>query len=189
MRFFLSKTKKSLSENDQSLIKNASYGDLEEVRDLLRAGANVNAQRDDGTTALYIASQVGSANVVRELLQNDKVDVNLQRSDGSTALYIASKKNHEEVVRLLLQNNKVDANLKCTDGSTAHRMACSKGHIAIASLLRVHLEGTVGSSSTLSSDYAMIPDAFCLMAGIHDLITHAKNGRLDNVRDLSLCYL
>ncbi|KAI2509089.1 hypothetical protein MHU86_5337 [Fragilaria crotonensis] len=77
MRFFLSKTKKSLSENDQSLIENASYGDLEEVRDLLRAGANVNAQRDDGTTALYIASQVGSANVVRELLQNDKVDVNL----------------------------------------------------------------------------------------------------------------
>ncbi|KAI2493987.1 hypothetical protein MHU86_20561 [Fragilaria crotonensis] len=92
MRFFLSKTKKSLSENDQSLIRNASYGDLEEVRDLLRAGANVNAQRDDGTTALYIASQVGSANVVRELLQNDKVDVNLQRSDGSTALYIASKR-------------------------------------------------------------------------------------------------
>ncbi|KAI2489348.1 hypothetical protein MHU86_25240 [Fragilaria crotonensis] len=67
-----------LSDNDVALIFNAFKGNLNEVRALLLDGANVNAQRDsDGATALYVASQNGHLEVVRELLQIDDVDVNL----------------------------------------------------------------------------------------------------------------
>ena len=49
----------SLSANDQKLMDCAYDGTLQEVRKLLRAGANVNAQQNDGRTALMIASQNG----------------------------------------------------------------------------------------------------------------------------------
>jgi ankyrin repeat protein len=73
----------SLSAIDENLIKNADLGNHQEVRKMLRAGANVNAQLTaQGTTALWIASQNGHVEVVQALLQHDNVDVNLQDSDG-----------------------------------------------------------------------------------------------------------
>ncbi|KAI2497246.1 hypothetical protein MHU86_17253 [Fragilaria crotonensis] len=104
-----------LSDNDVALFFNAYDGNLNKVRALLLDGANVNAQDSYGATALYIASQNGHLEVVRELLQHDNVDVNLQcTDDGATALIMASQNGHLEVVRALLQHSNVDVNLQCT---------------------------------------------------------------------------
>ena len=100
-----------LSEQDRKLIDRARDGHLQEVRDLLRAGANVNAKRDDdGSTALYVASFNGHLEVVRELLQNNKVDVNLQTTDGRTALDIARRQKKDDVVLLLEKHNEKEQN-------------------------------------------------------------------------------
>ncbi|KAI2492671.1 serine/threonine kinase [Fragilaria crotonensis] len=133
MRSIFSKRKEPSSANDRKLINSAFDGNLQEVRDLLRAGANVNAQRTDiGVTALYVASEFGHVEVVRALLQNNKVDVNLRRTDdGTTALYVASQNGQLEVVRELLRNNKVDVNLQHTCGSTALYMASQNGHVEV----------------------------------------------------------
>ena len=40
-----------MNANDQDLIHNARDGNLQEVRNLLRTGANVNAQDAEGRTA------------------------------------------------------------------------------------------------------------------------------------------
>jgi ankyrin repeat protein len=108
------------SDQEESLIDHAFRGNVNQVRDLLLAGVNVNARRDDGTTALYIASEQGHVEVVNALLEQKNVDVNSQRNDdGSTALYMASQAGHVEVVNVLLENNNVNVLVKHDDGSTA----------------------------------------------------------------------
>ncbi|KAI2501339.1 hypothetical protein MHU86_13137 [Fragilaria crotonensis] len=128
-----------LSEHDRCLIFFADYGNLQEVRDLLQAGANVNAQDDnDGVTALFIASQFGHVEVVRELLGEYNLDVNLRCIDGATALYIASQEGHAEVVRELLQHKQVDVNLQFTNGFTALDIALQNKHDDVVLLLIEH---------------------------------------------------
>jgi ankyrin repeat protein len=125
---------------DTDLISNARRGNLGGVRDLLQAGANVNAKDSNGDTALHCASVYGRVEVVRELLQHNKVDVNLRRIyDGSTVLLIASQNGHLEIVRELLQNNKVDVNRQRTyDGATALCIASENGHVDVVRQLLQH---------------------------------------------------
>jgi hypothetical protein len=121
-----------------SLIKSAFDGNLEEVLDLLRRGANVNAQQRDGITALFFASQEGHLEVVRELLQHNEVDVNLTRDTGATALYTASQNGHVDIVHALLQHGKVDVNRWFHTGSTALYVACQNGHVKVVRALLQH---------------------------------------------------
>lgn len=81
---------------------------------LLKAGANINAQANDGSTALMLAANNGKVAVV-ELLLNQKANAYAKDSKGATALDYANradleliknsmpdqKLNKEEVVALL----------------------------------------------------------------------------------------
>ena len=60
---------------------------------------NVNLQRKDGDTLLFIASQLGHGKVVSLLLQHNQINVKLQRKNGCTPLYLASHQGHAKVVR------------------------------------------------------------------------------------------
>jgi ankyrin repeat protein len=97
------------ADNDinADLIKSAFSGDLSEVERLLAAGANVNAKRDNGITALMGASIEGYQEVVAFLLAKG-ADVNAKvfffgHSDGATACDLASQKDHQEIVKLLVR--------------------------------------------------------------------------------------
>jgi serine/threonine-protein phosphatase 6 regulatory ankyrin repeat subunit B len=141
-----------------NLIDCAFYGNHKQVRAKLQAGDNVNAQRDDGITALFFASQEGHLEIVSALLLHSKVVVNVQQEDGRTALFIASEEGHVEVVRALLQHNTVDVNAKDHEGRSdvvreflAHEMvdpnvkgalgntaliwACLRGHVDVVRAL------------------------------------------------------
>ena len=137
MSFLVSK-KKPLSAKDQQQLINYAYdGNLQGVRKLLREGANVNAQQNDGTSALIMASWKGHVEVVKALLLHDKVDVNARRTtDGVTALWMASQNGHVEIVKVLLMNNKVDVNARRTiDGLTPLYMASQYGYTEIVRCL------------------------------------------------------
>ncbi len=72
----------------------ATLGNLTEVQDLVRAGADVNkATTEDGCSPLYMAAENGNLAVVRYLVlqgaDNDKVT-----STGSTSLFIAAQLGH-----------------------------------------------------------------------------------------------
>ena len=64
-------------------------GDIEKVRKLLQAGANVNLQDKNGETPLYKASRNGYTNIVR-LLLDAGANPNIQDNGGQTALMNAS---------------------------------------------------------------------------------------------------
>jgi ankyrin repeat protein len=69
---------------------------------LLAAGANADVPRNDGATALWIASQMGHDHVVKVLLSSGAY-VDAVRNDGATPLFKASHKGHHAVVHELLK--------------------------------------------------------------------------------------
>ena len=119
------------SANHVKLAENAFEGNLKVVRDLLLAGADVNARGATGVTALISASTMNYVDIVRLLLQQSNVDVNAQDSNGATALVVASSRGHLEAVRLLLENNVVDVNLPMNGGRTALMVASANGHVNV----------------------------------------------------------
>ncbi len=88
-------------------IKAAFSGNLQEVERLLAKGADINAKRDNGTTALIGASIEGHQDVVEFLLAKEaNVDEKVYffgRSGGATACDLASQKGHQEIVKLLVR--------------------------------------------------------------------------------------
>jgi len=83
---------------------NSKYFDemtqLEVIRLLIEAGANVNACASDGWTALMGAANAGNSEAVKMLLLA-QADVNVGQDSGDTALFLAKSLGHVEIVELL----------------------------------------------------------------------------------------
>ena len=90
-----------------NLVKAAFSGDLSEVKRLLDNGANVNARRQDGITALMGASLEGYPEIVELLLsKNPEVDAKAYffgHTSGVTACDLASQKGYKDIVKLLVR--------------------------------------------------------------------------------------
>jgi ankyrin repeat protein len=97
-----------MSTASRSLIHAASYDKLQEVCDLLKERANINATHEFGQTALMLAIQAGHTNIAVELLNHDKLDFNHQDEQGDTALMLAIKAGHAYIVIELLKDNELD---------------------------------------------------------------------------------
>lgn len=133
-------------ENLTALQLAASGGDLELVRVLLDAGADVEYQvRDDrytAYTALQEAVERGAIDVVKELVQRG-ADVNAPAIGkyGHTALELAALVGHLDLVQLLI-------NLQAeTQGSRALDLALENGHCGVATLLRGYMSQEEGRDS------------------------------------------
>eukprot|EP00439_Symbiodinium_sp_Y106_P040735 s2192_g5.t1 len=76
-------------------------GHIDAARQLLQAGARVNAARLDGATPLLFASQNGHKQVVRLLLAANADAKKARTTDGATAIARAHQKGHVEIVKVL----------------------------------------------------------------------------------------
>jgi len=117
---------KSKDEWVQPLIWAVELGRTETVRALLEKGADVNAARKDGVTALMIAASAGDRATVRYLLEKG-AKVNPKDEDRWTALFSAAFAGRTDVVRTLLDKG---VNLNDVDriGQTALMVAAVRGH-------------------------------------------------------------
>eukprot|EP00943_MAST-04B_sp_MAST-4B-sp1_P003942 g3942.t1 len=118
-----------------SLSRYAGFGQEETVKVLAACGAKINfkSKNDGNSTALYIASKNGHANVVKILLENN-ANVNLFKSDGETALCVAAKNGHSLVIEHLLSYN-ASVNQPTNDGVTPLWYASSRGHVNVVDVL------------------------------------------------------
>jgi uncharacterized protein len=105
--------------NDELLLQ-SGYGNANEVASLLKQGADPNAGREGGRTALHLAADDGHLDVM-QLLIDAGADVNAEDDSGRTVLGDAASSRDGKAVKLLL-------NAGATPNAGALALAAWLGH-------------------------------------------------------------
>ena len=87
-------------EADRALLEAVN---IEEVKQHLAAGADVNAKAEDGWTPLHFATS-GGYKEITELLISKGADVNSKDNHGRTPLDLAISRKHPETSDLIRKN-------------------------------------------------------------------------------------
>lgn len=109
---------------DTPLIIAAREANLEMVKELIKAGADINAKNNDFTNALWAACFANAYDVI-DFLADSKIEINNQNINGATALIYASSAGKEEIVKKLLEKN-ADKTLVTLDGFSALELSSTK---------------------------------------------------------------
>jgi hypothetical protein len=113
----------------QALVSAAMAGRVEQVKELLAQGVDVNSKNPAGRSALHLAAFNGNDLTVLALVSAG-ADVNLADAKGATALMDAAAFGHHVVVDILIQAG-VDVNARDQAGKTALDYANQGGFNAI----------------------------------------------------------
>ena len=119
--------------NGWSALLFASGGHTSTTEVLLKYGADVNIQDNDGWSALMLTSQDGYVETAEVLLKY-QADVNQKKNDGWSALMIASYNEKMEMIKLLVKHN-ADVNLLENEGWSALMIACKVHRVVAVKLL------------------------------------------------------
>lgn len=124
-------------------------GDIIKVRELISQGADINAVNEDGWSALHIAVRANNAAILKELLQNKKINMNpvlpadtilidgdsKWYADGQTPILLASYYGYSDLVSMLL-NYGADITAKDTiDDAMAIHIASARGYADTAAVI------------------------------------------------------
>jgi ankyrin repeat protein len=113
---------------DAPLADAAMRGDVEQVRSLLRSGAEVNAAQGDGMTALHWAAELDHAPMAEMLIAAGARLEALTRLGGYTPLHLAAEAGSAEVTRKLLGAG-ANVHAASTTGVTALHLAARTGSV------------------------------------------------------------
>ena len=147
----------------------AMRGDAQQVRALLREGADVNAAQGDGMTALHWSAENGDAELARVLLYAGAHVDAVTRLGDYTPLHLASRGGRPDVVQVLLDGGADPAGATSTGGVTALHFAAGAGSVPT-------IEALVAAGAEVDAR----EDAW----GQTPLMFAASAGRLDAVRAL-----
>jgi ankyrin repeat protein len=113
----------------------AMRGDTDQVRTLLRDGADVNAAQGDGMTALHWAALNGDLKTMNVLLYAGATPEPLTRVGRYTPLHLASSRGHAVAVSRLLEGGSKPAPVTETGVQPLHLAAQSGNPDAVKALL------------------------------------------------------
>ena len=117
-----------------ALILSARRGDVILSKELIRRGANINAQNHFGSTALVCAATNGHLEIVSELLTNG-ADVNIRTRLGGSALVKSAASGQLAVCKLLLEAG-ADSDIKTKLGDSIEGVAKKAGHQSVVDWYR-----------------------------------------------------
>lgn len=90
----------SLTQDEETLLDAAIFGDEDVVEKILKKNINVNVQDDVGNTALILACMEGHIKVV-EILVKANADKSIVNKYGNDALFYAKQNNHPDIIKLI----------------------------------------------------------------------------------------
>ncbi|GBN59407.1 hypothetical protein AVEN_202525-1 [Araneus ventricosus] len=124
-----------------------SDNDMNNVKELLKLGANVNVEsavNEDfyytygykSYTPLILAAQEGYLKIVQELLKSPGIDVNRKSVYGTVALHRASAEGHVEIVKTLLAVKGIEVNVADPKSGFSPLISASKrNHAEVVQIL------------------------------------------------------
>ncbi|XP_004862887.1 2-5A-dependent ribonuclease [Heterocephalus glaber] len=119
--------RRATMENGHSLINAVKNKDVNQIEQLLKIGASVNFQEEEGGwTPLHNAVQGGSKDIV-ELLLDHGADPHQRKKNGATSFIIAGIEGNVELLRLFLSKG-ADVNEYDSNGFTAFMEAAEQGN-------------------------------------------------------------
>ena len=118
---------------DKQLIDTIGYDNLNEVKNLIRKGANVNA-RDRWGIPFLLRALPRHQEIAKYLITNG-ADVNTKTSDDNTVLMRAAHYGLFDLVKFLVQNG-ADINIVNDNNDTALSIAQGRGHNNIVDFLK-----------------------------------------------------
>ena len=84
------------------------------------------------TRPFYAACRDGHTEIVKHMMQHERIDVNKQDSfGGCTPFYLACQNGHTEIVKYMMQDERVDVNKQDKDGWTPIWIASDKNHTQV----------------------------------------------------------
>lgn len=102
---------------------------LNSIKKYLQSGQDINAENDDGMTALHIACRSNNLELVKFLVDN-KASINHQPEGYEiTPLMTACSYGHMDIVKYLVEECNAKLNLRDSYGYTALMMACERGNL------------------------------------------------------------
>ncbi len=122
---------------DSPVADAAMDNDPAAVRELLDAGAEVNAPRGDGMTALHWAAVHGNAEIARLLLEAGAEPEAATRLGAHRPLHVASREGNAEIVALLVEAG-ADAGALTETGATPLHFAAAAGSVDAVRALVEH---------------------------------------------------
>ena len=139
------------------------------VKQLVRAGADVNLPLSNGMTPLSNAAGAGHIEIVKILLQVPGVRVNQPTDVGLAPLSLAALRGHKEIVRLLIRK-RADLNLPDRDGATPLTIASLSGHTAIVEMLLYH-GADASAGMNLQGLMTFTPGGIAELAGHREMMS------------------
>jgi len=108
-------------------------GQIDDVRELISAGMDLNLKNSSGFTPLHLAVMTGNEEIVRELIRKG-ADINAAGKSGYTPLHIASELNFFGTASDLVFNG-ARTDVRTDQGLTPKMIAKIQGNTEIAKLL------------------------------------------------------
>ena len=125
---------KQVSPNERLLIA-VTDGSLSRVKSSLVDGANVNAKRSNGTTALHTACSRGYFEIVQYLVENG-ADINVRGGDENDTPLIWAVYNERNNISKFLVDKGANINARDKHGKSALNYAYERGEMDIHSYLK-----------------------------------------------------
>lgn len=129
------------------LIKAAREGEKDHLLTLLKIGANINAQDEDGNTAVMAATQQNQVEIVQVLIAHG-ADINIRNKRLDNVLLYAGAEGLLQIVQLAIQAG-ADTTITNRYGGIAIIPACERGHIEVVKELLTHSDTDVNHINDL----------------------------------------
>jgi diguanylate cyclase (GGDEF)-like protein len=132
------------------LISACEKGNLQELKERLNRGTNIEARDIYGNTPLLTAAWYSRPEVVKELL-NRGADIEARNNYSDTPLLIAARHGRTEIVKELLDRG-ANVNTKDVDGRTALTLARERGYSEVIKLLEVQQQQQTEQESEIKRE-------------------------------------